>query len=125
VALREADTGVQWETGLLTMYTNFPAERHLERFENAAERQVCAMQFLTLQMRKVHQDMKEEGKKAHEAAQAAAAAAAAAIAKHAKDPTVAVTPATTTALSTRRTRRTPRNPMAPTAPVTPRTRRDP
>ena len=39
------------------------------------ERQECATQFLILQAKKLHQDMKSEAKKAAEAAPAATAAA--------------------------------------------------
>ena len=115
LALKAADKSVEWETGIRTMYTDFPAQWDLANFESPAERRDCATHFLIAQTKKVRQDMKEEEKKAADAARAAAAA----VAKRAKRATVPAAPATP------RTRGTPRNTVAPTAPGTPKTRRAP
>ena len=64
VALREADTSVEWETGIRTMYSDFPVQWALANFENPAERRECATQFVIAQAKKVRQDMKSEAKKA-------------------------------------------------------------
>ena len=119
VAPREAHKSVEWETGIRTMYTDFPVQWALANFENQAEHRECATQFLIAQAKKVRQDMKSEAKTAAEAARAATTAA---IAKRAKRGTVAAAPATP-APATPRTCRAPRNPVAPPAPATPRTSR--
>ena len=121
MALREADKSVEWETGIQTMYTDYPVQWALRNFENLAERRECAMQFLIAQAKKLRQDMKSETKKTAEAARAAAATA---IAKRAKRRTVAAAPATPIP-ATPRTGRAPRIPVAPPAPATPRTSRTP
>ena len=46
VAPREADKSVEWETGIQTMYTDFPVQWALANFENPAECRECATQFL-------------------------------------------------------------------------------
>src|ERR1700759_1479579 len=97
------------------MYTDFPAQWDLANFESPAERRDCATHFLIAQMKKVHQDMKEEEKKAADAARAAAAA----VAKRAKSATVPAAPATPS------THGPPRTTVAPTAPGTPKTHRAP
>ena len=125
VALREATKSVEWETGIRTMYPDFPVQWAQANFENAAERRDCATQFLIAQTKKVCQDLKEEAKKAADAQAGTTAATAATVAKRAKRRTVAATSATPTTPTTPRSRRSPRNPVAPPAPATPRSRRTP
>ena len=45
-ALKAADTSVEWEPGMRTMYTDFPAQWDLANFESPVERRDCATHFL-------------------------------------------------------------------------------
>ena len=56
MALRDTDKSVEWETGIKTMYANFPVHCALANPPNAVEPRECATQFLIVQTKMVRQD---------------------------------------------------------------------